>query len=246
MIKNLIGQHFNDLEVIDGPFKKNKKIYWRCKCKCGIIKEVRADSLKNGRTKSCGCYKKSIIINGNIERQTLDLTNKRFGKLIAKEKTDKRTNDGRIIWKCICDCGNEIEVNTHDLQQGKIQSCGCLKSKGEYIIASLLSSANIPFIKQKKFENCKFEDTGYYARFDFFVNNQYLIEFDGEQHFYYNINSTTSWNTKENFDKVKQHDDFKNNWCKKNQIPLIRIPYKKLATLSLEDLILETSQFILS
>ena len=57
-----------------------------------------------------------ILIQGNIERQTVDLQNVRFGKLIAKEKTDKRNNDGRVIWNCLCDCGNWIEADSHSLQ----------------------------------------------------------------------------------------------------------------------------------
>lgn len=116
MAENLIGKTFNLLEVIDGPIRKNNKIYWRCKCECGTEKEIRADGLKNGTTKSCGCFKKKILIQGNIERQTVDLQNIRFGKLIAKEKTDKRNNDGRVIWNCLCDCGNWIEADSHSLQ----------------------------------------------------------------------------------------------------------------------------------
>jgi len=37
-MKNLIGQKFNFLTVIDGPIRKNNKIYWKCKCDCGNIK----------------------------------------------------------------------------------------------------------------------------------------------------------------------------------------------------------------
>jgi len=37
----------------------------------------------------------------------------------------------------------------------------------------------------------------------------------------------------------------KNQWCKNNNIPLIRIPYTHLQNLCLEDLQLETSKFII-
>lgn len=242
MVENLIGKTFNLLEVIDGPIRKNNKIYWRCKCECGAEKEIRADGLKNGTTKSCGCFKKKILIQGNIERQTVDLQNIRFGKLIAKEKTDKRNNDGRVIWNCLCDCGNWIEVDSHSLQQKKIQSCGCLKSKGEFIISSLLKAYAIPFTTQQTFENCRFSDSGYYARFDFYINNQYLLEYDGEQHFYYKSNPNT-WNTEQNYLKTIAHDEYKNQWCKENNIPLIRIPYTELEDLSIEDILLETTKF---
>lgn len=243
MAENLIGQVFNYFTVIDGPIKKNNKIYWNCRCQCGVEKLIRSDGLKNGKTKSCGCYKKSILIENNIARQTLNLIDQRFGKLIAKEKTNKRSNDGRVIWKCLCDCGNWCEVNTHDLQQGKVSSCGCMKSKGEVLIKSLLESENIPFEEQKIFDNCKFQDSNYYAKFDFYVNNSYIIEYDGEQHYYYKSNPHT-WNTKENFLITQQHDEYKNSWCKKHNIPIIRIPYTKLNTLCISDLMLNTSNYI--
>ena len=242
-IKNLIGQTFNYLTVIDGPIKKNKKIYWKCQCKCGNKIIIRSDSLKSGTTKSCGCYKKQILIDNNIKRQTVDLTNKHFGKLIALEHTKQRSKDGRVIWKCICDCGNIVYVDTHSLQEGKKTSCGCLKSKGEEKISKILQENGIPFSTQKKFEDCKFPDTGYYAKFDFWVDNKYIIEYDGEQHFYYK-DSFNTWNNEENYKKVKEHDEYKNLYCKKNNIPLIRIPYTHLEKIDIKDLVLETSLFV--
>ena len=61
-------------------------------------------------------------------------------------------------------------------------SCGCLKSKGEEKIIKILKDNNISFEKEKKFDFCIFEN-GSYPRFDFFIENQYLIEYDGIQHF---------------------------------------------------------------
>lgn len=239
--ENLIGKVFTWLTVIDGPIKKDdKKIYWLCQCKCGKQKLVRADGLRAGTTKSCGCYKNSILAENNKKKQ-LDLKGLRFGKLIAVEKTEKRTKDGRVIWICKCDCGNFCEVGTHDLQTNKVNSCGCLKSKGELLIASLLIESGIPFETQKSFPSCKFPDTNYLAKFDFYVDGKYIIEYDGEQHFYYK-NSDHTWNNKENYEKVIEHDNYKNQWCLKNNIPIIRIPYTKLSNLQLKDLLLETSE----
>lgn len=78
--------------------------------------------------------------------------------------------------------------------------------------------------------------------FDFYVNNSYLIEFDGSQHFKY---TNTSWNTKEHYEYVVKHDQMKNEWAKQNNIPLIRIPYTQLNKLQIQDLLLETSNFII-
>ena len=236
MIQNLLNKKFNYLTIIDGPIIKNKKTYWICRCDCGKIKQIRADQLKSGKTKSCGCFKKANLINNNYKKR-VDLTNKKSGKLIALQPTDKRTVDGRVIWKCVCDCGNITYVDTHSFQSGKKQSCGCLISKGENKIYNLLIEANIPFETQKTFTDCRFPDTNYFAKFDFYVDNKYLIEYDGEQHFYYKDNKHT-WNTRENFIKVKEHDEFKNKWCKEHNIPLIRISYLQLDTLTIKDLII--------
>ncbi len=55
----------------------------------------------------------------------LDLTNKRFGRLVAVKATPLR-NNGNILWECKCDCGNIKRVRAHVLRCGDTRSCGCL------------------------------------------------------------------------------------------------------------------------
>lgn len=38
--------------------RRNKKVVWRCKCKCGNYVNVLSTYLTNGDTRSCGCLKK--------------------------------------------------------------------------------------------------------------------------------------------------------------------------------------------
>ena len=45
--------------------------------------------------------------------------------------------------------------------------------------------------------------------------------------------------------KGGERDLIKNQWCRENDIPLIRIPYTHLTQLCIEDLLLETSQFLI-
>lgn len=59
-------------------------------------------------------------------RKTADLTGKRFGKLIVIEKTGEQ-EDHYWTWRCKCDCGREIVVNTKRLTRGTISHCGCEK-----------------------------------------------------------------------------------------------------------------------
>lgn len=213
-----------------------KRIYWHCKCSCGNEKDICIDSLRYGLTKSCGCIRKENAKNLNKK----DLINLRFGKLLVLEDTNKIKNNYHI-WKCLCDCGNICYVTTNNLTMGHTISCGCLshKSKGEEKIISLLKEHNIPFETEKIFNDCYFVKNGK-MRFDFYVNNKYLIEYDGIQHF---IDKNNGWD--ESLLEIQKRDNYKNQYCREKNIPLIRIPYFHYEELSIDDLILETSKYII-
>ena len=53
----------------------------------------------------------------------VNLTNKRFGSLIALNPTTKRS-DGCIMWFCKCDCGKTKTIVSRNLNGGKSTSCG--------------------------------------------------------------------------------------------------------------------------
>ena len=236
---DLTGQKFGRLTVLDfyGSDKRRESI-WRCRCECGNITNVLSSNLRKGYTKSCGCLQKE---KAGKNTPIKDLSNMLFGQLTVLYPTSQRLN-GQVVWHCKCTCGKEIDVRSYNLISGNTFSCGCLKqSHGEYLIEQLLQKNNIQYEKEKTFSSCVFNDTKQLARFDFYVNNQYIIEFDGEQHFNY---TQTGWNTKENFIKTKEHDNYKNQWCKENNIPIIRIPYLHEKDIWLEDL-LPNSRFII-
>ena len=231
----VVGEVFSRLTVIS-PSRRNSngKMECDCKCECGNIISVEVRNLRHEATHSCGCYQKDKVAEiGGTNK--LDLTNKKFGKLTAKYPTNKRSHGGSVIWYCECECGGIKEVPATRLTQRLTCSCGCSGSIGEGIIFTLLKNAGYKFETEKTFNTCNFNKP---ARFDFYVNNSYLIEYDGIQHF-----KVHGWNTQERFEYIQKHDAYKNQWCKENNIPLIRIPYTKLDTLCIEDLMLETTQF---
>ena len=232
----LEGERFGRLLVIkDSGERKNQKIVWECKCDCGNTIFVPTTYLTRGDTKSCGCLQK----DRTSQSRRKDLTNQKFGSLLALEPTEER-KAGQIVWKCKCDCGNLHYVPTSDLTTGHTTSCGCTKySRGASKVADLLHKYNIPFLSEYTFNNCRFEDTNKVARFDFYVQNKYIIEFDGVQHF----QPTSGWNTVEKYEQTCAHDKIKNEYCKKNNIPLIRIPYTQEDKLTINDLLLKTSKF---
>lgn len=97
------------------PNSKDAHTKWVCKCSCGNEVVVRSDSLRRGLTKSCGCLRKMID----------DIKGERFGRLIVLEHVGFA--DNRVaLWRCKCDCGNEIIVRQCNLRNGNTRSCGCL------------------------------------------------------------------------------------------------------------------------
>lgn len=47
-----------------------------------------------------------------------------FGLLTVVGKTTKRINNGCIVWKCVCKCGQVVEATSYQLQHGLIKGCG--------------------------------------------------------------------------------------------------------------------------
>jgi len=60
----------------------------------------------------------------------IDISGKRFGRLVAISKSEKLNNSG-ASWNCLCDCGKYSVVNSLKLRSGKIVSCGCKRAEGK-------------------------------------------------------------------------------------------------------------------
>lgn len=57
----------------------------------------------------------------------IDLTEKRFGRLVVLSLYGRTTGRKRLVWLCQCDCGNISKVHGSNLQSGISSSCGCYK-----------------------------------------------------------------------------------------------------------------------
>ena len=95
-------------------------------------------------------------------------------------------------------------------------------------IKKILNENNIPYELEKTYSDCIFPDTKAHARYDFYINNTFLLEFDGMQHF-----------TERNFfrdtlESRQAKDKYKNEYALEHNIPLYRIPYTEEKNLSLE------------
>lgn len=56
-----------------------------------------------------------------------DLTGFRFGRLVVLRRAPDRRR-GWPRWLCLCDCGNEKEVDSNNLRNNNTRSCGCLNT----------------------------------------------------------------------------------------------------------------------
>ena len=223
----LVGCKFGHLIVIEDTGRRlHRSIIWKCKCDCGNEHEVTSNNLNSGHVTHCSSLSCPY-------RKTYDnLKGRRFGKLIAMYPTYMKDGN-HMYWVCQCDCGGQTEVSSSHLKKGAVQSCGCIKTSiGEANIKKILNENNIEYKEQVSFPNLINIRP---LRYDFgiFENGVLirLIEFDGIQHFkdqdYFS----------HDLQNTKNNDIIKNEYCKNNNIPLVRIPYWERDKITLEMLL---------
>jgi hypothetical protein len=177
-----LGQKFGRLLVLEEYFllQKNGKNqrFCKCQCDCGAIVEVSASHLKSGHSQSCGCYNKER----SSEISLVQEKGNRYGKLFVIEEAG-RSKEGKVLWKCQCDCGNIKITLGKSLRAGLCQSCGCVRSQGEMKVAKALTELNIQYQQEYTFDNL-YLHKGWPLRFDFAILHQdkviALIECQGE------------------------------------------------------------------
>lgn len=218
--KHLINTTINGwtiLEIIP-PNEECKKTCALCRCKCGTIKKVRMCYLLDGRSKDCGCGRKAML----RETRTKNLVGQRFGKLVVLELLEESNKFSRRQYRCKCDCGNEVIVQSSCLIGGHTKSCGCLISYYNMYIDQFLNKNNINHISEYPVVI-----DGVRYRYDFYLPEYNLfIEYDGQQH--YQPMRFYGSDEKRNQDllkKTQKHDAIKNKYCEDNHINLLRIPY---------------------
>ena len=100
----------------------------------------------------------------------------------------------------------------------------CNESNGERQIRQWLEKNHIQYECQKIFKDCKGQKC---LPFDFYLPRlQAVIEYDGQQHFkpIDFAGRGDEW-AKSQFETIQQHDQIKTEYCKRNNMELIRVPY---------------------
>ena len=222
--EDLTGGKFGRLTVISSTVVDGRS-KWLCLCDCGNTTTVATSHLKDGHTKSCGCYMREQTSKAN----SVDLVGRRFGKLIVQRKlSGHKVPGGQVLseYLCKCDCGAEVAVLSMNLVSGNTQSCGCIgNSLGEHQVQELFLSNGINFTKQHSFEDLRSTSGGGLLRFDFAIWNpdnslNCLVEFNGEQHYY-----PDKYVSKFGKQQREETDELKREYCRKNNLKLFEIRF---------------------
>lgn len=107
---NLTGQKFNKLTVLDIAKSIGGRTAWKCQCDCGIIKNIKTEELRNGGTKSCGCW--------NQEQRS-----NRAENMYAKRiKYSPKEASARRVWRT---CYSEMSYEDfYEISQQLCYYCG--------------------------------------------------------------------------------------------------------------------------
>ncbi len=220
----------------------------------GVDLEMSVDNFKYQTYKRIINFKNNIINNGDRFIKFIDLTDN--GSLVANIRTYDGENifisiNSYSYWsssrkdtydyckeKCYkilspyistkdkilidFDCGHKPNWISPNALKNNIGCPVCSESKGEKVIRLYLEKNNIDFIQEYKFDDCKHKRS---LPFDFYIPSLNLcIEFDGIQHF----EVFDHFGGENVFKNTQKRDKIKTDYCKNNNIRLIRIPYWEL------------------
>lgn len=146
---------------------------------------------------------------------------------------DYKNNSSYLTVRCK-KCEIIFKQRIHNMLVGHI-GCDCkiIKSKPVQEIEKYLKTNNIEYYTEHRFKDCRYLLP---LPFDFYLPSYNLcIEYDGEQHYM----TKSCFGGDEEYEKTQIRDNIKNNYCKDNNIDMLRIPYfdfKNIETILLNKL----------
>ena len=122
----------------------------------------------------------------SMGRRPRDLSGQKFGLLTAMYPTEHRDHRGSVLWHCVCECGNEINVSAGALLDGNNRSCGCLKDKNQKQIAQrrhLVDGTCVEVLEKRK--KRRDNESGFRGVFYLKNSNRYRVDigFKGKRYY---------------------------------------------------------------
>ena len=188
----------------------NSKTHLIVKCSCGNEYAVTFTNFKRGRR--CNECNKSKWNKEKIISYINNETDFDFIRFIEFNKV-------LSIIELKCKYGHIFTTRFNGIIYQNSGCPKCRKSKGEKKIYSILKNDNVYFLEQYKFDDCKYKNS---LPFDFYIPSLNIcIEYDGIQHY----KPSDYFGGYEKFLETRRNDVIKTQYCKQNNIKLIRIPY---------------------
>jgi very-short-patch-repair endonuclease len=221
--KKLTKQEFIDQsrEVHGKKYDYSKSDYTKMSDPVKIICPVHGEFEQTpaAHVRGQGCRECYLLTNKSNSDDFIQKAKKIHGDKFDYSKVEYTRNDEPVSISCKKH-GDFLQTPASHLSG---QGCPiCKESKGEILVNNILNGYEINFIRQHTFEDCVSKKNKKFCRklpFDFYMPSQNIaIEYDGQQHF------VPVWG-EESFKNMQRTDKIKNQYCKKNGIKLIRIPY---------------------
>lgn len=131
----------------------------------------------------------------------------------------------KIPLKFMCACGNDFYVDINHFVDGKYQ-CNECRFRQSAIAAKVelwLNKNHIVYSKEKKFDDCKNKKP---LPFDFYLDDfNACIEVDGVGHYRPVAFGGRKEEAQDIYEQRVQNDLIKTEYCKNNNIPLLRLPF---------------------
>jgi len=239
--------------VSRGDLKKHKKAVhdkiknvacdicdYKCSLNCNLNQHKKQvhDKIKNFACDIDDCNFKSStnsgliqhkkIVHYKIKNSACDIDDCKYK---CSSNSDLKKHKKRVHYKIknfACDnCNFKSSTNSHLTRHKKICTGSLNISAGELACRNALTAMNIRY----KTEVSKVKNNdGNWTRFDFELSiddKALYIEYDGNQH----TKPISCWGGEKAFKKLQESDLLKNNWCKDNNKPLLRIPHTKFGSI---------------
>lgn len=217
----------NTVSIMDVSYGSSKKVWW--KCPVAEDHEYESEISYMAENVGCPCCYGIKVVNSNClatlyPDMALEWHPSKNGKLNPFNVFGG--GHTKFWWKCNID-GYEWKTTISSRISNDSGCRICNESKGEKAIVDILNKNKLKFDREVLFDSCKHKNC---LRFDFLVktkNNKVLIEYNGEHHYKPIKRSKNMTNeiALRILDAVKIRDSIKQEWSKKEKIPLLVIPY---------------------
>jgi len=215
--EGFFAKNLQDYTLLSKYTKSNDKVAIRHDV-CGVVFNATPNNVisKSSRCPRC--------VGNNVKKDT-----EQFKKEVFNIVGEEYVVLGRYVTnKTKIDiehrvCGHVYKVQPDKFLRGR-RCPNCKSSHGELAIRDFLDEHGVLYEREYRFDDCKSIRS---LPFDFVVIHNKIvklaIEFDGEQHFI----EKEFYGGRDYLEGIKERDAIKDEYCKRNNIPLLRIPYYK-------------------